>query len=336
MAGDEADGSSNSGTELVDANSPFYLHPSDYPKQMQVNESLTDNNFNDWIQEMMNFLFAKNKIGFVDGSIKKPDKTDKKYMNWMRCDAMIKGWLTTAMEKEIRASVKYANTAAEIWKDLYERFGKESAPRTYEIKQSITMTRQEGSTVSGYFTKLRGLWDEIDTMLPVPRCECEGCSCDIGKKLMELKEKERLYEFLMGLNADFTVIRTQILAMKPTPTLGAAYHLVAEDEQQRNIAAGKKTTPESMAFQATQQRKREGQTQKKPWQRNEKSQLNTKAEHCTFCGRDGHVREGCFKVIGYPDWFFGKGKKEDVKPKAAAEQHPAQSPASAMNNMECF
>ncbi|KAF5785448.1 putative retrotransposon gag domain-containing protein [Helianthus annuus] len=156
------------------------------------------------------------------------------------------------MQKEIRTRVKYANTAAEIWKDLHERFGKESAPRTYEIKQSITMTRQEESTVSAYYTKLRGLWDEIDTVLLVPRCECEGCTCDIGKKLVELKEKEILYEVLMGLNSDFAVIRTQILAMKPTLTLGVAYHLVVEDEKQRNITAGKKTSTETMAFQATQ------------------------------------------------------------------------------------
>lgn len=58
----------------------------------------------------------------------------------MRCDAMIKGWLTTAMEKEIRNSVKYAKTATEIWKDLKERFGKESAPKAYELKQSLNTT----------------------------------------------------------------------------------------------------------------------------------------------------------------------------------------------------
>nr|GEW93844.1 putative NB-ARC [Tanacetum cinerariifolium] len=46
-------------------------------------------------------------------------------MAWMRCDAIVKGWLTTPMEKEIHTSVKYANTATEIWKDLKERFGKE-------------------------------------------------------------------------------------------------------------------------------------------------------------------------------------------------------------------
>ena len=259
---------------------------------------------------MTNFLFAKNKIGFVDGSLLKPDKNDDKYM--------IKGWLTTAMEKEIRSSVKYANTALEIWNDLHERFGKESAPRAYELKQSVTQTRQEGASVSAYFTKLRNIWDEIDSVLPTPRCECNGCSCNVGKRITELKGKERLYEFLMGLDAEFSVMRTQILATKPTPSLGTAYHLVAEDEHQRNIAAGKRTTPtpHATAFQASQQVSRDNQNHKRPWQKIDKAGQN-KTGHCTFCGRDGHVRDGCFKLVGYPDWWPGKGKKEVIKPKAA-------------------
>ncbi|KAI3499150.1 hypothetical protein L1887_34943 [Cichorium endivia] len=234
----------------VDITSPFYLHPSDYPRQMHVNDALTDSNYNDWSQEMENFLFAKNKIGFVDGSIKKPEKTAATHMAWMRCDAMIKGWLTTAMEKEIRTSVKYAQTAAEIWKDLSERFGKESAPRAYELKQAISSTRQDGATVSAYYTKLRGLWDEVQSVLPTPRCSCEKCTCGLSKSLNDLREKEKIYEFLMGLDGEFSIVRTQILSMKPTPSLGNVYHLVAEDEQQRSITTTKRPTTEAAAFQA--------------------------------------------------------------------------------------
>nr|GEV71830.1 putative Gag-pre-integrase domain, Gag-polypeptide of LTR copia-type [Tanacetum cinerariifolium] len=160
-----------------------------------------------------------NKIGFIDGTIKKSEKTESNHMAWMRCDAIIKGWLTTAMEKEIRTSVKYANTSAEIWSDLRERFGKESAPRAYELKQAISNTRQDGLTVSTYYTKLRGLWDGIQSVLPTPRCSCNKCECGLGKKLSELKEKERLYEFLIGLDCEFSIVRTQILAMNPTPSL---------------------------------------------------------------------------------------------------------------------
>ena len=197
----------------------------------------------DWNQEMTNFLFAKNKIQFVDGTIKKPKKSSKDYMPWMRVDAMIKGWLSTAMEKNIRDSVKYAGMASEIWADLNERFGKESAPRAYELKQKIASTRQNGASVSMYFTQLRSLWNESQSIHPLPHCSCNNCECDIGKKINEHQEKERLYEFLMGLDAEFTVIRTQILATKPIVSLYSAYHLVAEDERQRGISSERRMQP---------------------------------------------------------------------------------------------
>ncbi|KAK1427490.1 hypothetical protein QVD17_16176 [Tagetes erecta] len=298
-----------------DHNSPYYLHPSDYPRQMHVNDALTDKNYLDWVQEMENFLFAKNKIGFIDGTIKRPATGDADYMAWMRCDAMIKGWLTTAMEKEIRGSVKYAKSASEIWKDLKERFGKESAPRAYELKQTISNTKQEGVTVSAYYTKLRGLWDEMQSFLPTPICKCNGCTCGIGKSLSELKEKEQLYEFLMGLDGEFSIIRTQILATQPIPSLANAYHLVAEDEQQRIIAGGKKPVNETMAFQAFVKR---GGPSSRAGQKENKG-----ATHCDHCGRDGHTRDGCFKIIGYPEWWNVKDKREKAKPKAAcAETEP--------------
>ncbi|XP_076898288.1 uncharacterized protein LOC143551827 [Bidens hawaiensis] len=121
-------------------------------------------------------------MGFVDGSIPRPDQMSYTYTAWLLCDTMIKGWLTTAMEKDIQGSVKYANTYIEIWSDLRKRFGKESAPHAYVLKQSLTITRQEGASVSTYYTKLLSLWDEIQTVLSPPRCICGKCSCDVGKK----------------------------------------------------------------------------------------------------------------------------------------------------------
>lgn len=124
--------------------------------------------------------------------------------------------------------MRYANTSSEIWKDLEERFEKEGAPRAYELKQLLNTTRQGGMSISNYYTKLRSIWDELPVVLPTPRCKCSGCNYSIGKQLNEVKEKERTYEFLMGLDDEFTVVRTQILATKPAPSLSATYHLVAE------------------------------------------------------------------------------------------------------------
>lgn len=302
-----------------DHDSPYYIHPSDYPRQMHVSEALTDGNYVDWSQEMINFLLSENKMGFIDGTIKRPDQTAAEYMGWMRCDVMIKGWLNTAMEKEIRNSVKYASTAEEMWKDLSERFGKQSAPRAYELKQRLTATRQDGASVSTYYTKLRVMWDELQSVLPNPRCSCDGCSCGIGKKLEDVKEKERLYEFLLGVDGEYSTIRTQILAMNPIPTLGAAYHLVSEDEQQRNVTTGKRNIVDATAFQAFVPSKRDVHQQpNKNNQTESKQNAGDQIEHCTHCNKDGHNRDGCFKRIGYLEWWPGKGtKREKTKPRAA-------------------
>nr|GEX60349.1 hypothetical protein [Tanacetum cinerariifolium] len=37
-------------------------------------------------------------------------------------------------------------------------------------------------------------------------------------------------------------------------------------------------------------------------------------KHCIECNKDGHTREGCFKLIGYPEWWAGKkGEKNKGK-----------------------
>ncbi|KAL0303372.1 UNVERIFIED_CONTAM: hypothetical protein Sradi_6205300 [Sesamum radiatum] len=112
--------------------SPYYLYASGNPGQIYVSELLHDGNYGEWVNDMANALFAKNKIEFVDGTIQKPAANSPDLGHWMRGDAMVKGWLKSAMDKEIRSSVRYAKTAREIWVDLEERFGKVNAPRAYD------------------------------------------------------------------------------------------------------------------------------------------------------------------------------------------------------------
>ncbi|XP_023734446.1 uncharacterized protein LOC111882319 [Lactuca sativa] len=289
MAGEKDNGNSLSNktnNETFDHGSPYYLHPSDY-------------------------------LRVVDETLQKPEKTHVNHMDWLRCDAMIKGQLTIDMEREIISSVKYASTTEEIWNNLRDRFGKESAPRAYELKQLLTKTKQDGASVSAYYTKLRALWDEISSVFNIPKCSCAGCKCGISKRLTELRDKERLYKFVLGLDNEFSTIRTKILAMKPIPTLGEAYHLVAEDEQQRAVSTGKRTNSETVVFQAHIKRDANVWSQRKMGPRNGKRGGNDKVEHCDFCGKYGHTRDGCFKRIGYPEWWPDKRKPEKGIAKAA-------------------
>lgn len=111
----------------------------------------------------------------------------------------------------------------------------------------------------------------------------------------------------MGLDNEFTIIRKQILATNPIPSLGNAYHLVVEDKRQRAISAKNKPSMEVAAFKTNTSVKWEN---KNPSQCHDKqSQKEVKSsdalEHCSFCGKHGHTREVCFKGIGYPKWWPG-------------------------------
>ncbi|XP_052623845.1 uncharacterized protein LOC128129254 [Lactuca sativa] len=78
---------------------------------------------------MNDFVLAKNKADFNPS---KPTEKTSEYRAWKWSDALIKGWLTAAMEKDIRNSVKYATIAKQIWMRL-----KESAPSAYELKCAL-------------------------------------------------------------------------------------------------------------------------------------------------------------------------------------------------------
>ncbi|XP_023747472.1 uncharacterized protein LOC111895627 [Lactuca sativa] len=224
--------------KTIDVSSPYFLTSADHPGLNFVGENLLhDGNYSDWKNEMMNALFAKNKVEFIDNSLPMPEEGSADLMNWKRFNAMVRGWLVSAMEKEIKSNVKYASTARDIWPELEERFGRENAPRAYELRRTITTIRQENMTVSGYYTKLRGIWDEVQSINPLPACTCQGCKCEITKEIARSREKERLYDFLMGLNEEFGALRTRILSTDPLPTLNNAYHLLSQDEQQKKIGA---------------------------------------------------------------------------------------------------
>lgn len=151
--------------------SPYYLHASDHPGLIFVSELLNDGNYEEWVAYMSNALYAKNKIEFVDGSIPMPEVDS--------CNAMVKGWLKTGMDKEVKSTVHYAATAREIWVKLVERFSKGSAPRVYELRREITQLRQEKMLVPAYYTKRKGLWDEVQSISPWPECTCGGCKCNV-------------------------------------------------------------------------------------------------------------------------------------------------------------
>ena len=94
--------------------------------------------------------------------------------------------------------------------------------------------KQGQQSISVYYTKLKAFWDELSSYHEVLSCSCGGL-----EKLKERDEKERVMQFLMGLNDSYAAIRGQILLMHPLPDTRRVYSLVlqqgrAQPQQQRS------------------------------------------------------------------------------------------------------
>ncbi|CAL1389558.1 unnamed protein product [Linum trigynum] len=278
--------------------SHLHLHQSESPNNCFVGELLTDSNYGEWVVDITDSLIAKNKICFVDGTLP-PATTPEEKDALRRCNAMVKGWLKIAMSKEVRSSVRFANTAREIWVDLQARFGQGSASRLYELKRTIICLQQEKLYVSAFYTKLRGYWDEKNSLTPSLDCTCAGCHCDVRRRQREVREGEQLFDFLMGLDDAFSTVKSQILAMKPVPSLGEAYQLVINDEQQRQITHNRRPKSEAAVFQARGERRSDRLVAQHDGDRDRDRDADGKPK-CSHCQRVGHFKETCYRLIGYP------------------------------------
>ncbi|KAK2997402.1 hypothetical protein RJ639_026187 [Escallonia herrerae] len=104
---------------------------------------------------MIHALTAKNKIGFINGSIEQPSEKDQptEYALWNQCNNMILSWLTHSVEPDLAKGVIHAKTAYQVWEDFKDQFSQKNAPAIYQIQKSLASFSQGTMTVSNLFHK---------------------------------------------------------------------------------------------------------------------------------------------------------------------------------------
>jgi len=120
--------------------------------------------------------------------------------------------------------------------------------------------------------------------------------------------RQKLYQFLMGLNESFGQARSQILLMNPIPTVNHAYAMVVNDECQKMASSRSSIGLSSMGSTgmdplAMYSRTGGGSSS----QGVNKFKRNFQVV-CDFCRCKGHTKDQCYKLIGYPSDFKSKRK----------------------------
>lgn len=185
---------------------------------------------------------------------------------------MILSWFTHSVEPDLAKGVIHAKTARQVWEDFKDQFSQKNAPAFYQIQKSLASLSQGTMSASTYFTKIKALWDELETYRTFP-------TCNQIKAHNEQKEEDWLMQFLMGLNDTYNIVRTNILMMSSLPNVRQAYSLVIQDEMQRQMTS---ESTENFSIATA--------IQSHP---NNFSNKSTKDKHCEHCSREGHTIDNC-------------------------------------------
>ncbi|GAV79932.1 UBN2_3 domain-containing protein [Cephalotus follicularis] len=98
---------------------PFWFHP------------LNGDNYGTWMRAMKMTIRAKNKLGFVDGTIPMHATTSENYSKWIRINDMVTSWLLHSIIPDIASNVIYSESASKIWSDLPNRFPQPKTTNVY-------------------------------------------------------------------------------------------------------------------------------------------------------------------------------------------------------------
>ncbi|CAM8920521.1 unnamed protein product [Rhodiola kirilowii] len=272
------------------------LHLADDPLFVNSNENVVvslvtqplvgDKNYLNWRKSMEMALGIKMKLGFVRGEFPRPVDAYQG-VRWDKCNNVVLSWIINSVSPEIGSSLIHSTDCMSAWEDLEERFSGTNDFTVFSIQQEISMLMQEDKSIAQYYNKLIQLWGDEDALTVETACEL-GSRCMARRYSNDRKMRDRRMKFLMGLNEVYVTSRSNILQMRPSPSLKECYKQLIQDENQRK--SKKMAITEMSALYASQSSAPGGQASRQSQQASQSSS-------------GGHVRETCYKLHGYPPGY---------------------------------
>ncbi|XP_074315723.1 uncharacterized protein LOC141651932 [Silene latifolia] len=214
-AGKEAGVDGGHDKMIIPPSSPLFLHPYDSPSLKLTQTMFNGENYDLWADAVRNGLDAKNKLGFVDGTVTKPtDANTYEAVAWRQYEAMVKAWLRRVIDEK---------------KELKEHYSAGNAPRVHQLTCELTECKQGTRSVVEYYTHLKSIWDELAKYSRVP-----DYTCGAKAAFVKDKEEEKVHQFIMGLTTAFyDQFRSNLLMDDSLKSLSRAYALVLREERHK-------------------------------------------------------------------------------------------------------
>lgn len=222
----------NTEPEKLSHNHPLFLNSNDNSGAIFIFLQLRGpENYSVWSQVMKIAILGRSKLGFIDGTCKRENYGTNLVDLWERCNAIVLSWLMNCVSPDLLSGIVYSSNASAISNDLKERLDKVNCSRIFQIHKEIATASKGTSSISAYFSKLKLLWAEIDSLALIL-----GCDCAKSHEFIQFMELQKLIQFLMELNESYEQARSQLLMMVHVPSMNKAYSMLMERECQRTMS----------------------------------------------------------------------------------------------------
>ncbi|KAK8574583.1 hypothetical protein V6N12_062273 [Hibiscus sabdariffa] len=278
-------------------------------QNIQLAYRLNGINYLKWSLLVRTFLKGRGKINHLLGT--GPKEGDPKYASWDEQDSLVMTWLWSSMLSEISDTVMFFVTSHEIWEAIKQTYSKvKDAVQIYEIKTKVSSTKQGSKTVTKYSILLKNLWQEMDHYQNLQM----NCREDT-QTLIRFIEKERIDDFLAGLNLEYDAVRVQILGKEELPSLNEAIAIIRSEEGRRGVMVDNTQAESSTLVTKILVEERISDN---------KSEGIKISVWCTYCKKPNHMKDKCWKLHGRPQtanrgFNDGSGRRQG---RAYASKHP--------------
>ncbi|XP_070008277.1 uncharacterized protein [Nicotiana sylvestris] len=215
---------------ILDSTNPLYMHPSKSVGTILVSMAFDGTGYISKMRGVLRALSLKSKVVFIIGKCKKPNAGEATYDRWARCDDMVTLWILNLLSKDLADGLQYVSDAKELWKELEDMYNQTNGAKLYQLKKEINDLNQGTLDITGYCTKMKKIWEELNTLNTHAQCGCQ-CTCGAKGNMYKIEQDRRLIQFLMGLNEDHTIVRGSILMMNPLPSIAQAFSILIQEEK---------------------------------------------------------------------------------------------------------
>uniref|UniRef100_A0ACD6A1Z4 Uncharacterized protein n=1 Tax=Avena sativa TaxID=4498 RepID=A0ACD6A1Z4_AVESA len=208
-------------------------------------------------------------------------------------------WMLGSMEPIVRQQVEIMTTVYEVWEALEKQFaGKSNKMQATRIMDEPTHLKQGTKSVTEYAGELKRLYRDLHYYHPFQPVDKRDLA--IHHKWFETIVAKL---FLDGLNQELNLRRQIIFSETEWPNIDDIISSILEEEtrlaqpKEDDLKHGDDRATLSMQYRRTPR---------------SFGKIDKRKLLCEHCKRNGHLKDECFELHGYPPWWGEKGRSRTL------------------------